>query len=1002
MNTEQFLRRVIAPGNYAILAYNMEPWLTANARWGYRAFALDDLPRMAEYAAWCTSKRWDTYAALAAFTVAQPKGGEHPLYADGSPKLQAARKQNNVQYLKTLFVDLDVKRDGDKKNAASVFATRGDALRWLFTFCGSVPGMKRPNLLIDSGYGYHAYWVFDPPLQRPQWDILAGALKEAMLQNGFVGDAGISIDSARILRPPGTVNYKGDKDTLGCLVASVDKVTLPDYDVVDLQNALTPYVGLQVQAQGGSTSTSASASVSALGARPTFMGALPQPSTNQAAQAAMPRSEYLFAEIVTKCQQVATSLQAQGNGDLYPLWYRCNLTLLHFCADGANYTHEISKGDPKYTQAETDKAVIRIAGEVLKSSALGAPKCVSYNDHRRGICDTCPHFGRINSPISLGRPNGDLPTNYRRERGQIERLVVKPETNEWVPLLTGDVYAAQLERLPGAAEHALSFTYELGGSKELIHLADAKQLNSQQLGAIAAYQGIPLYRNSIVPFRDFAMAWMTKLRLERNVREGTYRPFGWCHDKGGQRIGLAIAGTLYRTNATIEAVGGGDAVLNSFYRPHGSMANWRKAAALFEGPNARQDLHAIMAISFGSPLISLVGDVRGMSWHFWSIGSAVGKTSMMKVAQAVWSDARAMSTMDDTPNAVMRSLSGPRVLPRLWDEARVPRIHEAQFSALVYSIPQGREKARMGPDTMLRETGEWSAMVLFTSNRSLMDLVVDNSQGTDSGMARLFEVHMPPGNVTFSGGAGQALALVETNFGHAGREFAAFVAANLPTVQAYITNMTQAITVQWRIEAEERFYVAGCVAALAGARFAKELGLFDFDLKALYVWMHREFMTLRQGRRTTSSAAPGGAIDVEQILTDYTSAMASYKLVTNHPQASKPPTGVGGRPHITHVSHAPPLHINEVRWQILMDQMIIRLDLGPFRAWLRENRHGVTATIKEMEQVWGAVQGKRTMGAGTPFSGGQTKVLDIPLTVPALAGYRYVSPKSNSNLGAVI
>jgi hypothetical protein len=528
--------------------------------------------------------------------------------------------------------------------------------------------------------------------------------------------------------------------------------------------------------------------------------------------------------------------------------------------------------------------------------------------------------------------------------------------------------------------------------------ADVHQLT---LGATLEHQGLSFDRKIVGPIGEFVVAWITKLRLERNVREGSYRPFGWCLDQGGARIGLAIGGTLYRTDATIEAVGGGDSTLNAYYRPHGTMASWRQAAALFEGPTARQDLHAIMAISFGSPLIALVGDVRGMSWHFWSIGSAVGKTSMMKVAQAVWSDARAMTTMDDTPNAVMRSLSGPRVLPRLWDEARVQRIHEAQFSAMVYSIPQGREKARMSADTTLRPTGEWEAMVVFTSNKSLMDLVVDHSGGTDSGMARLFEVQMPAGNVTFSGNAGQSLKLVENNYGHAGREFAAFVANNLQKVQSYIDNMLKAITVQWKVEPEERFYVAGCVAALAGARFAAELQLFDFDMKALYAWMYQEFMALRRSRQTTSSAAPGGKLDIEQILTNYTAAMSSYKLVTSLSRPRKPPAGVGGRPPATVIEQAPPFNISEIRWQILMDQLVMRIDLGPFRTWLRDNRHGVSSTIREMEASWGAQQGRHTMGAGTIYSGGQTKVLDIPLTVPELASYHFVSPKINSNLGGV-
>jgi hypothetical protein len=972
MNTEDFLRRVIPPGNHAILSYNKTPWAGAGSKWSSRAFAAADIDKMAAYARFCAGQGWDTYHALAAFRLATAKPGA--VYKDGSPKLHAERKQTNVQALKAFWIDIDVKRDHDGKKAEAVFATRTDALAWLFEFCTKIK-LPRPNLLVDSGYGFHAYWLLDAPVAPPQWYPLAGALKEAMLQNAFRGDAGISTDSARILRPPGAKNFKGPQGTPGVPVEALDAMSAPDYTLAQIEVALAPFVGMASANQGaGQSSATGHGATFALGAKPIFMNQGAQPQTNANAQANLPPNEYLFANVAANCLQVAQSLANHGDGDSYPLWYRGNLSLAHFCTDGANYTHEISKGDPRYTPAGTDAAVARIAKEVGTSHGLGAPRCTAYNDYRRGVCGACPWWGRLNSPISLGRPDGDLPDNYRRYNGRIERHVVFEKSEEWLLLVAGDVYAPRLEEI-NTGGFALSFTYALSGAEHYVRIAGADVFQPLQHGPMLERQGVPLDRKSAGPFGDFVMAWITKLRSQRAQREDNYRPFGWCNDQQGDRTGLAVAGTLYRTDGSIEAVPGGDAKLNSLYRPHGSLANWRRAAALFEGANARQDLHAILAISFGSPLISLVSDVRGMSWHFWSVGSAVGKSSMMKVAQAVWADVRALSTMDDTPNAVMRSLSGPRVMPRLWDEMRVKPKEEQAFSQLVYNIPQGREKARMGPDTMLRETGEWETMVVFTSNRSLMDLVIDQTEGTDSGMARLFEAKMPQGNLTFVADAGETIKLTEANYGHAGREFARYVTANLPAVQKHIRDLNVGLAKQWGLEPAERFYLAGCVAALTAAEIAKKLNLFDFDIPALYSWLTKAFMELRRDRNAQPLHTRAGGTDIEQLLSAFYYEMADFRLVTN--------VSSGGK--IVDILDHP--RNNEVRLQVIGDEQILRINLTVLRTWLQGKHLSSASIIKQMIAEFPAKQLRKTIGAGTRYRGGQLYVLDVDLRSPALRGY---------------
>lgn len=972
MNTQDFLARVIPPGNYLIIPYNKEPWHKNPKAWGARAYTGTDYAEAAGFVQWCSSKGFDTYHALASYRLAQ---AETETDGRGRQKLRAERRQSNVQAIKTLILDLDGKRPGDDKPDDKVFPTRMDALKWLTGFCG-VTNLPRPNLLVSSGWGLHAYWLFDAPLAREDWQPLADALKAAAMTHGFTGDLGPTVDAARILRPPGARNYKGIQGNPGQPVEVIDAVTAADYPLAQLQTALTPWIA---QTAAGAATGGLAGAIS-IGARPSFMNTGPAPQTNQAASANIPTTEYLFANIAQNCKQVQTSLANHGAQDSRDLWYLGHLTLAHFCQDGRDFAHNIGSAHPKYSVADTDAALKQIETEVLSATGIGAPKCTSFNGYRRNICPNCPWWGRLSSPIGLGRPDGDLPRSYRRNGNVLERLTPTGKKDDdgkpimvWRPLIDGDVYGPRLEEL-AAGGYAINFTYALAGSEHPVRAAGADVFQPLVQGPVLEKQGIPLDRKTAGNFGDFLVAWITKLRQQRAQKGDIYRPFGWCFSQSGDHLGLAIAGTLYRTDGTLDAVPGGDAKLNAIYRPSGTLANWRKAAALFEGPRARVDLQAILAISFGSPLMALVGDVRGMSWHFWSVGSAIGKSTMMKLAQAVWGGYPGMSTMEDTINAFVRTLAGPRVLPRLWDEARLKPGQQETFANLVYSIPQGREKARLTAQVELRETGEWETMVVFTSNKSLMDVLIDHTEGTDSGVARLFEAQLPQGDMAFSADAGKIIKLLENNYGHAGRAFAAYVASNLPQVQAEITALLKAITKQWQVQPVERFYAAGITAALVGAKIAKQLGLFDFDPLALYNWLGTAFMQLRVARGGQSLLTKSGATDIEQALSAFTYDNMDYRLVTGIDKNGK-----------TEVKDLP--RSNEVRWQIYTDQKLMRISLTAFRDWMKERLWSASAIIKEMETQWGVVSHRKTIGAGTRYRGGQLYVIDIPLTLPALAVY---------------
>jgi hypothetical protein len=103
--------------------------------------------------------------------------------------------------LKSIWIDVDVKEKG--------FGTTVEAAEHFWRF-RTKAGLPPPSFVIMSGSGgFHVHWAMTEPLEPQRWLALAGRLVGAMQAEGFAPiDYGVSTDAARLLRIPGTFNYK--------------------------------------------------------------------------------------------------------------------------------------------------------------------------------------------------------------------------------------------------------------------------------------------------------------------------------------------------------------------------------------------------------------------------------------------------------------------------------------------------------------------------------------------------------------------------------------------------------------------------------------------------------------------------------------------------------------------------------------------------------------------------------------------------------------------------
>jgi hypothetical protein len=123
--------------------------------------------------------------------------------AGDTDKSRALRSRANTAMMKSIFLDVDV------KDPPKGYANLTEALDALAEFCKTVR-IPFPSAIVASGSGLQPYWISDRPLSVEEWRPYADGLRAMAAQHGLRCDGSVTIDCARVLRVPGTINNKTD------------------------------------------------------------------------------------------------------------------------------------------------------------------------------------------------------------------------------------------------------------------------------------------------------------------------------------------------------------------------------------------------------------------------------------------------------------------------------------------------------------------------------------------------------------------------------------------------------------------------------------------------------------------------------------------------------------------------------------------------------------------------------------------------------------------------
>lgn len=1010
---KEYLARVVPWPDPGTPAYINVHWTfkpkspTANGKppWTGRACATLDEAVKAVAFAMKSADTLDIYACLSSQASMVTKTS-----AKGWKYNQAVRSQQNVVALKSFFIDIDVKA------GANGYATATECLQALAKFIAD-SGMPNPTMVVHSGGGFHVYWCVSRALTLDEWQPYAHGLAEATKHYGLKCDTGCTIDSARILRIPNTFNRKQDTPRHVSIVGP-----RPDFDY-SFERIAAPLE----QFKGRTSPTVHGIDLGVLPRRP----AVSAPADLGAGL------DNLFPtvnldNVLPACAFLANAV-LNGGADLdNPLW---NLTTLvsTFTTGGRADAHRMGCKHAGYSKESTDDFFDRKVRE-RDQKGLGWPSCSTISASGAKACAACPLLAQGKSPLNFEQrtppspagPSGgtssgsmpagsgpghqangshaaapvvstvagftvqpsqvgtqapDMPPGYSRDqRGIVSKLIMDPGGTGITtaqPISEYPMMNAWIEKR--SSEFILHFDSIVERAKITQIDLPLEVIAANEMRKYLQAQGFMLDPSN-KSSGDFFVAWVKQLQKAKDAVVSA--PFGWS-DKNGKTEGFIYAGMLWSPSGSTPAASA-DGVVARHYRPTGDDQPWVEAAKLVTG-QGRPDLEAILASSFAAPLVKFTGH-NGMLMSAYSKESGIGKSTALRVAQAVWGDPiKAIQSLSDTQNSVMGKIGEVRSLPIYWDELKTDE-DTKKFVNITFQIGQGKEKARMTQTAKQREAGSWQTLVVSASNDSLLDHVMQQTSTTLAGLYRVFEYKVKPvpagaPGIIDTSKATIILSKLNTNYGTVGLKYAQFLGAHFNQIATDVETVASMLERDTSAQPDERFWIGLMATIILGARYANHLGYAVFDEVGIRAFMLQCLAEMRsiRGDQTVDLTK---TLNLSDILSGFVAEnRARHMLITDriHISQGKPPKfgtaqGVKILTHINDLQKLDGLYI-----QYGENDKLMRISSQAFGEYLKKKQRSRNLVIEALKEKGILKPVNGMLGSGTPYSQPAAHLLELDL-----------------------
>lgn len=862
MSTAQFLDHVLPAVGYRFLVSLAAP----SAPWADSYMPND--PALLHAAQRAVAAGRDVYFGV----------GSYAIGPDGKPH----RTAECAALHRCLRVDVDC---GEGKP----YATKRDGLVALLQASDTLQ-LPRPTV-VDSGYGIHAYWPFTIDLPNKTWLVLAAKFATALASVGLAVDTTTTQDAARILRLPGTTNFKHGAQAPVRLLS----LGTPTPPIVHAQ-ALAPFANAAMPTPRSSHAR--------------------EPSVNdELIGAAGEHPPYHLRGVLLSCPGFGAMLQRHGAGVREPLW-KAALDVVAASADDPltkeRVARALSDGHATFDEGEFGRKWTRALDQQYQPAT-----CVKFAQLGMPECAACPHAGRLGSPVQLGRPqaaepvaqppiaplpppvalptgavrygvlevtpgqsrvtivDGRLGASYTIKDGLVHSSKKTGQTEDgkpiWslIPIGANPVRAIELVADKHNRTSVALVTFDRYQDGEVtVELGPTEQTDNKAFARALAMGNVRMRAEQAALWRDGVMVEFLA-QLQRLQRSGyVVSRCGWTDDYSEFVLGTASyaagrAPQVIRPAGMIEAI--------EPYRVAGDEAVWQDAfrTCMLDG-----DRQAVLALSLGAPLLAFTG-VDGVMLNAYSPESGVGKTALSEACLSVWGSPQELRRdAKDTMNATFKLAAVTGNLPFVVDE--FTNIEGRHLSDFVYTLTQGREKHRMGADAKLHSnTARWCLPLIVTSNNSVHDKLLKFRPDAEAEAARVFEMRLRPLKVASEelAAAKTKLASLREHYGFLGPRLAGILVSR-PAVLWRKAVMERVARWDQLMQAgsADRFRSALCAVAELGAELGRILGL-PFDVQAVRTALRVQWETQRQ--IAAEESMPPDLL-VEQYLLTYINELALF------------------------------------------------------------------------------------------------------------------------------
>jgi hypothetical protein len=747
------------------------------------------------------------------------------------------RTKDNVKALKAFWLDIDC---GEAKAEVNEKTGRPDGyldqtagLKELKRFCKLV-GMPKPTI-VNSGRGLHVYWALTEEVTRAQWEPVADRLQELCNTHDLYVDPAV-FEAARVLRIPGTFNFKDDPPS--------EVTVLMVGETVEF-GVLTGILGVKERAVAPVLPT--------------------KRELSPLMQSLQDNIDTKFSKIMRRslkgegCHQLADSYRNRAELS-EPRWFDA-LSVAKFCSDKDTAIHKVSEGYEGYDPAETEAKIRHI---------VGPHTCDVFERNNPGGCDGCPFKGKIKGPILLGKELAtateednvvteeveiegeeaaqppqykipEYPYPYARGRNGGIYLMGKGDESEPILVYHNDLYVVKRMEDPVSGDMVIMRLHTPCDGVREFTISNKVVMRREELGAVLASRGVVCASKQFTLVIDYVIASINAMQ-HRGRAEKMRMQFGWADNDSKFIIGdqeISADGIFHSPPSSVTAQ------LASYMGPVGTLEKWKEVFALYGKPGLEPNAFAALS-AFGSPLLKFSGQ-SGVIINLINSRSGTGKTTALQMCNSVYGHPKLLCAVKaDTMNAKINRLGIMNNLPFTVDE--MTSTSPAEFSELAYSMSQGRGKDRMkqSSNELRANLTSWACVSVCSSNSSFAEKLASIKRTPDGEMMRLMEYKIDYTNVIDPAFAKDMFdhQLLQ-NYGHAGVIYADWLVKNLEEAKNILLTTQAKIDKELKLTQRERIWSAALAANITGGRIAKRLGLIDWDMKAIYLWATSMVLELR-------------------------------------------------------------------------------------------------------------------------------------------------------------